>query len=318
LTRQLLAFSRKQLLVPVVLNLNELVGNLRRMLDRLIGEDITLTTRFQPDLWPVKADPGQVEQVIMNLALNARDAMPTGGRLTIETANVQLDDSFLPHPLETLRGPSVRLTITDTGHGMDETILANIFEPFFTTKEVGKGTGLGLATVYGIIKQSGGEVTVDSQPGRGTIFEVYLPAHDITSFSLPSPQPEPAVDQGHETILLVEEEQMVRNLVRAALQSYGYTLLEADHGYQALAMAQHLTEPIDLLLTDVVMPQMSGRELAERLKAMHSQIKILFMSGYTDDEVIRHGLQTAKVEFLPKPFSPSALAAKVREILDKE
>lgn len=317
LTRQLLAFSRKQMLAPEVFDLNELVTNLKKMLERLIGEDIVLITTLRPDLWWVKVDPGQIEQVIMNLAINARDAMPTGGRLAIETANISLNDHFdQTHP-ETLNGPSVRLTVTDTGHGMDEATLANIFEPFFTTKEQGKGTGLGLATVYGIIKQSGGEITVDSQPGQGTAFSLYLPAYNILSTGSPESLPEPVVQPGRETILLAEDERAVRDFVRMALRNYGYTLLEANHGYQALALAQQRTEPIDLLLTDVVMPDINGRELAERVKALHPRIKVLFMSGYTDDEVIRHGVQMAEVEFLPKPFSPVALAAKVRAILDK-
>ncbi|NJN99954.1 MAG: PAS domain S-box protein, partial [Anaerolineales bacterium] len=276
LVRQLLAFSRKQMLTPIVLDLNDLIANLKKMLGRLIGEDITLSTSLQPGLWTVIADPGQMEQVIMNLAANARDAMPMGGQLTLETGNIVSEESQTKPQVELLPGPYVRLRMTDTGQGMDKSTLTHLFEPFFTTKEQGKGTGLGLATVYGIIKQSEGEITVNSQPGQGTTFEIYLPAHKTTSSSQVSPQPDPDANQGCETILLVEDEKMVRDVVRLALQSYGYRLLEADHGYQALALAQQQTEPIDLLLTDVVMPQMSGSELAERLKALHPQIKVLF------------------------------------------
>lgn len=312
LTRQLLAFGRKQMLAPITLNLNEVVTNLHRMLERLIGEDITLAMELQPDLWAVKVDPGQLEQVIMNLVVNARDAMPTGGRLTIETANVPFEGN-LP---ETLVSPCVRLSITDTGCGMDQNTLAHLFEPFFTTKGQGKGTGLGLATVYGIIKQSEGEITVNSQPEQGATFTIYLPAHEIVSLSPVSSQPQSAAQPGCETILLVEDNQMVRNLVRVALRNYGYTLLEAEHGYQAISLSAQWEGPIDLLLTDVVMPSMSGRELAERLKALRPDLKVLFMSGYTDDEVIKHGLLTAEVEFISKPFSPRVLASRVREMLD--
>lgn len=308
LTQQLLAFSRKQILAPVVLDLNELVGNLHKMLGRLIGEDIILEMALQPGLRVIKADPGQMEQVLLNLAVNARDAMPKGGRLTIQTANVQL---------EGVNVPGVLLAVADTGHGMDETILAHIFEPFFTTKEQGKGTGLGLATVYGIVKQSGGEITVESQPGQGTTFKIYLPADEAAVARSPSPQPQQTARPGYETILLVEDNPMVRNLVRIALRNYGYTLLEAEQGQQALALAAQQEAAIDLLLTDVIMPELSGREVAERLKALYPHIKVLFMSGYTDDEVIQHGLLTAEVEFISKPFSPKTLAAKVREILDK-
>lgn len=314
LTRQLLAFSRKQMLVPEVFDLNGLVTNLKKMLERLVPEDIALITVLQPDLWWIKADPGQIEQVIMNLAVNARDAMPNGGRLTIETANIPNDGGFS----ETLRVPGVRLTVTDTGGGIDEATLAHIFEPFFTTKEPGKGTGLGLATVYGIIKQSGGEITVASQPGKGAAFSLYLPAHEpVLSDATTPPQPEPLAQPGREIILLVEDEPIVRDFVKAALRDYGYTLLEVDHGYQALALAQQ-EKSIDLLLTDVVMPDINGRELAERIRVLHPRIKVLFMSGYMDDEVIKYGVQMAEVEFIAKPFSPVALAAKVRAILDRQ
>jgi two-component system cell cycle sensor histidine kinase/response regulator CckA len=317
LIRQLLAFSRQQILVPTVLDLNELVTNLNKMLGRLISEDITFTTVLQPGLWSIIADPGQIEQVIMNLVVNARDAMPTGGQLTIETSNVQFDDSYAKTHLEVPTGPCVMLTVTDTGHGMDKPTQARIFEPFFTTKEVGKGTGLGLATVYGIVKQSGGDILVYSEPGQGATFKIYLPANETTfkDFDV-SPTP-PVSRRGSETILLVEDEEMVRDLVRLALQNEGYTILEARHGSEALSLSGQHQGPIDMLMTDVIMPQMSGRELAERLTVLRPQMKMLFMSGYTDDAVVRHGLLTAEVEFLPKPFSLHSLASKVREVLDK-
>lgn len=322
LTGQLLAFSRKQMLSPTVLDLNHLVTNLQGMLERLIGEDITLATVLQPGLWSVTADPSQLEQVIMNLVINARDAMPTGGLLTIETANLEHDHVQFPTKLGSTQsavrsGPCVMLAVTDTGCGMSQETQAHMFEPFFTTKELGKGTGLGLATVYGIIQQSGGDIFVYSEPGHGSAFKIYLPANaelikqQMANFA-------PAVpERGHETILLVEDEEMVCRLVQAALEDKGYTILEAHYASEALAIANHYPGTIDLLMTDVVMPQMSGRELSERLLLLRPELKVLFTSGYTDDSVVRHGLLTAEVEFLPKPFSPGGLALKVREVLDK-
>ncbi len=317
LTRQLLAFSRKSILAPTVLDLNSLVANLRKMLERLIGEDIALSTILQPELRPVLADPSQIEQVIMNLAVNARDAMPTGGMLTIETGNIYLSDSYAKTHLEAPTGPCVMLAVTDTGYGMDKQTQARIFEPFFTTKEPGKGTGLGLATAYGIIKQSGGDITFYSELGQGTSFKIYLPANETASNAPTTPKTQAVSGRGSETILLVEDEEMVRNMVRAALQDKGYTILEARHGSEAISLSEQHQGSIDLLVTDVVMPYMSGRELAERLKALRPLMKVLFMSGYTDDTVVRHGLLAAEVEFLPKPFSPSRLVSKVREVLDK-
>jgi signal transduction histidine kinase len=317
LIRQLLAFSRQQILAPTILDLNELVTNLHKMLGRLIGEDITLATVLQPGLWPVTADPGQIEQVIMNLVVNARDAMPTGGKLTIETGNVRLDDSYAKTHLETAAGPCVMLAVTDTGHGMDKPTQARIFEPFFTTKESGQGTGLGLATVYGIVKQSGGDIIVYSEPGQGATFKIYLPASEIAADRQAAPQAILRTRGGNETILLVEDDEMVRSLIRRTLQGQGYTLLEARHGDEALSLSAQHSEPIDLLLTDVVMPQISGRELAERLKTLRPQMKTLFMSGYMDNTVVRHGVLEAEIEFLPKPFLPSVLTSKVREVLDK-
>lgn len=317
LTRHLLAFSRKQILAPTTLDLNSLVTNLRKMLERLIGEDITLSTVLQPGLWTITADPGQIEQVIMNLAVNARDAMPTGGMLTIETSNVQLDENYLRTQLGAPSGPCVMLVVTDTGCGMDESTRAQIFEPFFTTKELGKGTGLGLATAYGIIKQSGGDITVYSEPGQGATFKLYLPASEIAANGLAVPAANPVTHGGNETILLVEDEETVRKLARTALQGKGYVILEASHGGEALSLFEQHQGLIDLLVTDVVMPQMSGRELAEQLKTFQPQLKVLFMSGYTDDAIVRHGLLTAEVEYLSKPFSLNVLASKVREVLDK-
>lgn len=318
LTRQLLALSRQQILSPTVIDLNKLVTNLNKMLARLIGEDITVTTVLRPGLWSVVADPGQIEQVIMNLVVNARDAMPTGGKITIETDNVHLTHPTELSDPEALTGPCVGLSVTDTGHGMNEVTKAQIFEPFFTTKEQGKGTGLGLATVYGIVKQSGGHITVSSQPGVGTSFVIYLPANNLPANTLLTPQPQPVrVQGGNETILIVDDEEAVCQLVQQTLEGEGYTILKAHSGIAALTLAKQYQDKIDLILTDVVMPHMNGRELAEQLKALHCQVKVIFMSGYTSDIMIRYGVETAEIEFLPKPFSPSKLAAKVREVLDR-
>lgn len=319
LTGQLLAFSRKQMLQPTIINLNDLVQNLQSMLARLVGEDITFATMLQPDLWPVMIDPSQIEQVVMNLVVNARDAMPTGGLLSIETSNLILDEQISSIHLDAPIGPCVLLAITDTGHGMDKITMNQIFEPFFTTKQAGQGTGLGLATVHGIVKQSGGAIFVYSEPGHGTTFKVCLPAtgsiaEQQAGNSLATSTPR----HGNETILLVEDEQALRNLVRFTLEEMGYTILEAEDATQALELAATHPEHIDLLLTDVVMPQMSGRELAETITTQRPDIKVLFMSGYMDDAVVRHGLLMAEVNFLPKPFSHSALALKVRGVLDDD
>ncbi len=316
LTRQLLAFSRKQVLQPVVLDMNALITNLESMLGRLIGEDIMLSTDLQPGLWPVTADPGQLEQVIMNLTINARDAMPIGGMLTIETRNIVLDEHTRYLHQDALLGPTVLIAITDTGHGMDRVTRKQIFEPFFTTKQPGKGTGLGLATVHGIVKQSGGTIYVYSEPDRGTTFKIYLPASKSAVDLQAAAAPE-AAQRGYETILLVEDEEALRQLVCMTLQEIGYTVLEAYDGSQALVLAEQYPSPIALLLTDVVLPHKSGRELAEQLVARRPETKVLFMSGYMDDAVMRHGVLAADVNFLSKPFSRSALASKVREVLDK-
>jgi PAS domain S-box-containing protein len=336
LTRQLLAFSRKQVLAPKVLDLNSILAGLQTMLQRLIGETINLVTMPEPALGRVKADPGQIEQVIMNLAVNARDAMPDGGRLTIRTSNVRAGEApALPGAAGPPTGPHVLLEVSDSGVGMDATTQAHLFEPFFTTKEAGRGTGLGLSTVYGIVEQSGGSVTVESELGRGTTFRIYLPQVEVSSAAAPvlpaRVQPESvltaaapldsalvseAVPQRAETILLVEDALRVRAVVREILEMNGYNVLEACHGVEALAISDRHQGPIHLMVTDVVMPQMSGRELAQRLQPLRPDMRVLYMSGYTDDAIVRHGVLGAGMAFLPKPFTLDALALKVREVLD--
>jgi signal transduction histidine kinase/CheY-like chemotaxis protein len=316
LTRQLLAFSRKQVLEPVVLDLSAVTTDMKDLLGRLIGEDIALLTTPTPGLGRVKADRGQVEQVIMNLAVNARDAMPQGGRLILETANVDLDDEYVRRHVGSRPGPHVMLAVADTGTGIPREIQAQIFEPFFTTKEQGKGTGLGLATVYGIVKQSGGYIEVDSEPGQGTTFRIYLPRLDVAAVTVDRNARPAAVAGGTETILLVEDEEGVRELARDILRASGYTVLEARNGAEALLLCERHQGPLDMLLTDVVMPRMSGRELAERLAPLRPDLSVLYMSGYTDDAVIRHGVLGAGTAFLQKPFTPAALVQRVRETLD--
>jgi CheY-like chemotaxis protein len=305
-------------LEPKVIDLNNLITDLLKMVVRLIGEDIALSSVLQPELWPITADPGQIEQVVMNLVVNARDAMPMGGMLTLETRNIQLDEAYARVHLETSPGPFVLLSVTDTGQGMDKQTQSRIFEPFFTTKEQGKGTGLGLATVHGIVKQSGGNILVYSELNSGTTFKIYLPANIDVSDSPNDPQTQAVKVGGGETILMVEDEAMVRELVQDALRDLGYKVLVAHNGEAALSLVNHYPDPIDLLLTDVIMPRMSGRELAEQLRMLRPDINVLFMSGYTDDAVIRHGLLMAEVAFLHKPFSASELAGKVRLVLDKK
>lgn len=318
LTRQLLAFSRQQMLTPVVLDLNALITDLHKMVGRLIREDIVLSVVLQPELCPIKADPSQIEQVLMNLIVNAHDAMPTGGQLTIETKNIYLDEQYAQTHFEVAVGSYVMVSVTDTGQGMDKATQARIFEPFFTTKEQGRGTGLGLATVYGIIKQSGGDISVYSEPGHGTTFKIYLPVTADTAVTPPPFSTSPArFHENTETILMVEDDDLVYGLVQRTLKEVGYTLMEARTGSEGLSIARQHQGKIDLLLTDVVMPQMSGRELAGQLQTIHPEMKVLFMSGYTNDVVVRHGLLTTKNEFLPKPFSSGQLTAKVREVLDK-
>ena len=314
LTRQLLAFSRKQGLEPKVLNLNTIVSNTETLLRRLIGEDIILAIVLDSNISPIKVDRSQLEQVIANLALNARDAMPHGGHLTIETGSVDLAKEN--NPPECQQDEFVLLSVTDTGCGMSPDVKAHIFEPFFTTKEPGQGTGLGLATVYGIVKQSGGHVTVDSEPGCGATFRVYLPQF---TERLPSEEPSPAVGplpHGNETILLAEDEEIVRNSAENVLKSYGYTVLTACDGTEAMRWAGSHPGPIHLLISDVVMPTMGGRAVAEHITALRSEVKVLFVSGYTDDTVLRHGIVRGETAFLQKPFSPSQLLQKVRQVLN--
>ena len=316
LTRQLLAFGRKQVLEPVVLDLSAVTMDMKDMLGRLIGEDIALLTTPTPGLGRVKADRGQIEQVIMNLAVNARDAMPKGGRLILETANVDLDEEFVRRHVGARTGPQVMLAVSDTGTGIPREIQTHIFEPFFTTKEQGKGTGLGLATVYGIVKQSGGYVQVTSEPNQGTTFRIYLPRLSDTAILVDRSTRPVTAAAGRETILLVEDEEGVRELARDILRASGYTVFEARNGNEALLISERHQGPLDLLLTDVVMPRMSGRELAERLGPVRPGLRVLYMSGYTDDAVIRHGVFGSDTAFLQKPFTPAALMQRVRETLD--
>jgi PAS domain S-box-containing protein len=316
LTRQLLALSRKQVLHPEVLDLNDVVRETEKMLRRVIGEDIELATDLQPTLGRVHADPGQLTQVLLNLAVNARDAMPTGGPLTIETRNVYLDASYARDHAEVRPGPHVLLAVSDTGHGMAPEVRARLFEPFFTTKEPGKGTGLGLATVYGIVQQSGGHVCVYSEPGVGSTFKVYLPRVERPGQPGTSYQGIRAAPRGDETVLLVEDDEGVRSLVQRVLQDGGYHVLVAGSGREALHVCAQQGSPIHLLVTDVVMPEMGGRPLAEQLLGLHPELRVLYLSGYTDDAIIRHGVLVAEVHFLQKPFAPAALAQKVREVLD--
>lgn len=317
LTRQLLAFSRKQILEPKILDLNEIVTNIEKMLRRLIGEDIVLTSVLGPALGKVKVDPGQIEQVIINLAVNARDAMPEGGRLTIETRMVEFTEDFCRLHPDYNPGWYVLLSLTDTGCGMTADVKNRIFEPFFTTKEQGKGTGLGLATVFGILKQSEGHIEVNSEVGCGTCFNIYLPVikeqwEPEASNTLELLRP------GHESILLVEDEPVVREVTKQSLEAFSYHVIEASSGQEALDLLKTTSEPVALLITDVVMPQMNGRQLAEQLRSKFPDLKVLFMSGYTDDAIVRHGVLDANVAFLQKPFTPTALAKKVQEILERK
>ena len=317
LTKQLLAFSRKQVLEAVVLDLGVVTTDMKEMLARLIGEDIALVTNLAAPLGHVKADRGQIEQVVMNLAINARDAMPRGGQLVVETANADLDDEYVRRNVGSRPGPHVMLAVSDSGVGIPRELQRHIFEPFFTTKEQGKGTGLGLATVYGIVKQSGGYIEVDSEPGRGTTFRIYLPRVDSASPAAERSPRAAAPTGGTETILLVEDEDGVRELARDILRSSGYTVLEGRNGAEGLLLGERHQGALDLLLTDVVMPRMSGRELAERMVSLRPELSVLYMSGYTDDAVIRHGVLGSDTAFLQKPFTPAALVQRVRETLDQ-
>ena len=314
LTQQLLAFSRRQVIHPVVINLNRTLDHAQRMLSRVIGEDIELDYRPGEDPLYIKADPNQIDQALVNLAVNARDAMPDGGRLTIKTSRVRLDEKDLTRFPETKPGEYVRLDVTDSGCGMTDETKARIFEPFFTTKDRGKGTGLGLATLYGMVSQNGGTIDVRSRPGRGTSFSIHLPLAEPT----PEPTGPETFDQvpgGTETILLVEDEDLVRNLARKILAKAGYTVIEAACGEEALSLARERSGRIDLLLTDVIMPGMNGRELFEELKDLKSDLKVLFMSGYSEDVIAHHGVLEEGTHFIEKPFAVDSLARKIREAL---
>jgi two-component system, cell cycle sensor histidine kinase and response regulator CckA len=317
LTRQLLAFSRKTVLQSRVLCINELVSEFEKLLGRLIGEDIRLVTEFRSDPAMVRVDPGQMEQVLMNLVVNARDAMPRGGTLTVGTRDVFLDDDYVQSHADVQAGRYVLVSVSDNGCGMDRVTLGRIFEPFFTTKPVGQGTGLGLAMVYGIIKASGGHAAVESEPGRGTTFHLFLPAADEPD-AVGHTVSRASRHAGNETVLLVEDEEGVRKLARQALESRGYRVLEACDGEMALRICREHQGAIDLLLSDVVMPHMGGRELRERVAGLNPMTRVIFTSGYTDDAVVRHGVLQAESDFLQKPFSVNALLRKVREVLDRE
>jgi two-component system, cell cycle sensor histidine kinase and response regulator CckA len=314
LTRQLLAFSRKQVLQPKVLNLNEVVRDTYKMLHRLVGEDILMTTSLSNDLGNVNADPGQIEQILMNLVLNAKDAMPTGGRIMIKTENIEMDEEIARKYNSVRSGPHIRLSVSDTGCGMSAETQERIFEPFFTTKEVGKGTGLGLSTVYGIVKQSGGYISAYSEEGCGTTFKIYLPrideATDVKEIR------ETEVISGDETVLLAEDDEMVRKIAYIILKGYGYEVLATSNGTEALQTCKEHAGRISLMVTDVVMPQMSGKELAEQVRQLRPNMQVLYMSGYTDDIIVHHGVLEAGIPFLEKPFTPEALARKVRQTLD--
>ena len=319
LTRQLLAFSRRQMLQPQVVDINTLVAGMQKLLRRLVTEHVEVVAALAPDLMPVRVDPSSIEQVLVNLAVNARDAMPKGGRLTIETANVDLDGSYAKTHVPLEPGRYVMIAVGDTGQGMDETTRARIFEPFFTTKEQGKGIGLGLATVYGIVKQNGGYIWVYSEVGHGSVFKVYLPPADSPSAAHSVTREDAAGRKkfGWETVLLVEDEDAVRVLAREVLRRNGYVVLEARHGIDALRIAERHPDDIHLMITDLVMPHMGGGELAKRLSAARPGMRVLFMSGYTDHEVMHRDL-TPGVAFVQKPFTPEVFARKVRHVLDMQ
>ncbi len=317
LTRQLLAFSRRQVLRPRVIDVNAVVAEMEKMLRRVVGEDVRLDVRLDPSLWRVRADPGQLEQVIMNLVVNARDSMPEGGDLVVATSNVTLDERYVREHPDAKAGPHVCLAVSDTGVGMDAQTMSRLFEPFFTTKEPGKGTGLGLATVYGIVEQSGGSIGVQSELGKGSTFRVFLPRVDdeIEEPKRPSASAMPAVC-GSETVLVVEDSDVVRNLVREVLVSKGFRILEARTGREAVQVCENFNGQIHLLLTDVVMPEAGGRDLAEYIKTLQPDMKVLYMSGYAETAVFKGRRLDEKIEFIPKPFTPAQLVRKVREVID--
>jgi len=318
LTRQLLAFSRKQLMQPEALDLNRIAAGLETMLRRILGEDIEFRQVLAPDLSVVWADPGQIEQVLMNLVVNARDAMPQGGELTVETSNVEIDEAFAARHVAMKSGSYVQLAVTDTGCGMNQATIDRIFEPFFTTKDQGKGTGLGLSTVYGIVTQSGGNILVHSEPGNGTTFKIYLPQDPSAIVGSAMKSPTSTIQyKGTETILVVEDEDALREVARRILESAGYCVVTARDGEEAIAFCVRHSLAIHLLLTDVVMPRMSGRVLAERLAKMRPSLRVIYMSGYTDDAIVHHGALDIETHFVGKPFTVEALTGKVREVLDE-
>jgi hypothetical protein len=317
LTNQLLAFSRRQIMLPRVINVNAVLIQTQKMLQRLIGEDIELILNLGVDVGNIKADPGHVEQAIVNLAVNARDAMPMGGHLRIETSNVILDEHYARTHMGVKPGEFTMIAVSDDGHGMDAETRRHIFEPFFTTKEKGKGTGLGLATVYGIVKQTGGDIWVYSEPGQGTTFKLYFPLVKEPLADASGGDAMPTKRSGGETVLVVEDETAVRELTVRILQQLGYTILTASSGAEALEISQSHDGHIDLLLTDVVMPNMSGRQLADHLLASRPKTKVLFLSGYTENTVVHHGVLDPGVDFLPKPFSRETLSKKLRDVLGK-
>jgi len=316
LTRQLLAYSRRQVLKPQVIDLNSSVTSMIPMLRRLIGETIDLSPTLQPDLGHIEADPSQLEQIIMNLVVNARDSMPRGGRVVVETSNADLDETFAKRHVPTRPGSYVMLAVSDTGSGMDKVTLARIFEPFFTTKQLGKGTGLGLATVYGIVKQSDGYIWVYSEPGMCSTFKIYLPRVDAEVSREEAPETPVPLPSGSETVLLVEDDLTVLMLASEMLRMNGYTVIQAHDGREALDLVRRHGQPIHLLLTDVVMPEMSGRQLAQGVADIQPGIRVLYMSGYTDGVIAHHGVLDAGVAYLQKPFTADFLARKVREVLD--
>ena len=318
LIRQLLAFSRRQILEMKVLDLNTVLWDLEKMLRRVIGEDIELVTFFADDLGRVKTDPGQIEQVVMNLAVNARDAMPNGGRLTIETANVDLDDAYAHSHIDVTPGRYVMLSVSDNGVGMSPEVKERVFEPFFTTKEKGKGTGLGLSTVYGIVKQSEGNIWVYSEPGKGTSFKIYLPRVEEAFEEIDEKVVNEELLHGSETILVVEDEEGVRQLAADILENQGYKVLQAHDEGDALRICEQNRDPIPLMLTDVVMPKINGRALYERLTPLHPEMKVLYMSGYTGNAIVHHGVLEPGINYIQKPFSMEGLARKVRQVLDKD
>jgi PAS domain S-box-containing protein len=317
LVERLLAFARQQIIEPKVLSLNDLILRTDHLLRRVIGEDVELVTLPATELWNVRLDPGQFEQVLLNLAVNARDAMPQGGKLTIETSNASIEEETARQAFGMPPGDYVLLAVRDTGTGIPPEAMQHLFEPFFTTKGPGKGTGLGLATCWGIVRQNGGHIRVYSESNRGASFLIYLPRVDEPAESSPPAEPPPGPVRGDETLLVVEDEPMVRSIAVQALRAQGYKVLEAENGAEALRVAAAHGGPLDLLITDVVMPQVGGRELAERLRAERPELRVLYMSGYTDSAIVRHGVLEEGIAFLQKPFTAPALARKAREVLDR-